>query len=239
MDCESHMLYETERDLQLEISKIDLNLFDTYPVSFVRREVHVGGCIPDLVMVYFGQDPAYNIWPRTWSYRYSYVIWLLRERGVLSKEEIASLLYAPIENIAHIIHDLTTKDIIIENDEGNLLLADYVKNIKAEVVAIEAKLRDWKEALSQAVRYKEFANISIVAMDASMVPKSNDARNEFINNQVGLWAVSPGIVEWLIYPTMREYGIGHEKEHIVMSTIIPTTQTFWSRRNRRRASNHD
>jgi hypothetical protein len=109
-------------------------------------------------------------------------------------------------------------------------------DFRANVVAVEAKLKNWRQALVQATRYKDFANVAFVAMDATMVPSKSSILETFRALQVGLCAVSLNSAEWVVHPQIREHGLGHEKEYITMSPVVPTTQRFWSRRNNRKAS---
>jgi hypothetical protein len=230
------MLYETERDLQKDLATIEFNFDKSYPVSFMRREVRVGGCIPDLVMINFKQDPANLSWPCKWNFRHSFVIWLLRRHQELSSEEIARSFFSKVEQTIPIVRDLVASNILVENINGSFSLALDVANLASLVIAVEAKLKDWRGALSQAISYKEFANITFVAMDATKAPRSTEVLNKFKTKEVGICAVSLGSIEWLVYPPTRFDDIGHQKEYLAMSATIPTTQIFWSSRNRRSAS---
>lgn len=233
------MFYQTERELQEELTSIDFNMGTSFSVSFMRREVPVGDCIPDLVLINFDEDPSSVLWPRKWNFRHSYVVWLLRNHDKLNVSEIAAHFYASVDKISPILHDLRLNDIIEEDENGFIRLSNKVGKISTQVIAIEAKLKNWREALVQAVKYKGFANIAFVAMDASAAPRSDTILNKFRDNEVGICAVSSGAIEWLVYPPTRSDGLGHQKEHLVMSASLPTTQTFWLSRKRLRASNHD
>ena len=231
------MTYRTEQDLQREIAMMDFEFYDSRYVTFSRREVPVGGCIPDLINIHFTQDPNFYSWPKKWSYKHSFAIWLLRSQD-LYLEEIASLFFEPIKKVSPIVDELLRDEIIIKSKDGKLSLSKQIEDIKADVVAVEAKLKKWRQALSQAIRYKDFANIVLVAMDATMIPRTDQAIQAFQNEAIGLCAISHGTIEWLVYPKRRLQGIGHEKEYLVMSATIPTTQRFWSRRNNLTASAH-
>ena len=218
------MLYKSERDLQIELTKLDFNFFEAHPVSFYRREVSVGGCIPDLVSVYFKQDPASKNWPHKWSYKHSFIIWLIKNRKNPSLQEIVSYSYELPEKLLPILNELLANGLIKELDDGSFQVSNQINQLNAEVVAVEA------------ICYKAFANIVFVAMDAVAIPRSLDVIQEFKMQQVGLCAISRGSIEWVVDPVSRQQGIGHEKEYLVMSATIPTTQRFWARRNNRKAS---
>jgi hypothetical protein len=230
------MFYARERDLQEELSHISFDFYDSHPVSFSRREFRVGGCIPDLVSIHFTHDPSSFNWPSKWSYRHSYFVWLLKEQEKLTLEQTASLTFTPVKKTRVILDELCKSGVVTKDSQDVFSVASYMKKFDAEVIAIEAKLRKWRDALSQAIRYKDFANIVFVAMDADTVPRYHNILDKFEAEQVGLCAVYPGgMIEWLVSPGERQHGIGHEKEYLVMSASIPATQKFWARRNDRSA----
>lgn len=58
------------------------------------------------------------------------------------------------------------------------------------VVSIEAKLRDWRRALRQAYRYREFSNQSWVLMDAYRVTPALAQIQQFVRSGVGLASIN-------------------------------------------------
>lgn len=73
-------------------------------------------------------------------------------------------------------------------DKGNGI---YIKNrqpraLCTSVVAIEAKLKDWKKALWQATRYKTFANESWVVLDRRYSRPAISNLTEFKKFNIGL-----------------------------------------------------
>jgi hypothetical protein len=189
--------------------------------------------------VHFNGEPGIQVWPKRWSYRHSFVVWLLREWGELSIPVIVKLSYESQERTMPVISDLLNSGFVIQIKNGALILSTPIREMQTNVMAVEAKLRNWREALSQAKRYKDFANTVFVAMDASTTPNSPDILSLFKNEQIGLCAVAPGLVNWLIFPETRLQVPSHEKEYIVMSATNPVTQTLWSRRKYRKASYQD
>lgn len=230
------MFFKTERDLQLELAALDFPLFQSDCEAYSRREVRVGGCIPDLIHVSFTKKLDVPAWPKRWSYKHSYITWLLRQHEDLYIHEIAGLMYVPSERIKPILNNLVESEILCETPKGTLSLSRSMKNIRGHVLAVEAKLRNWREALSQAITYKNFANTVFVAMDATSVPYQPDILSIFENEDIGLCAVSPGSTEWLVEPFTRFKVASHQKEYLMMSVANPNTQILWSRRNDSKAS---
>lgn len=66
------------------------------------------------------------------------------------------------------------------------------------VMAIEAKLTDWKSGLSQAMTYKQYSDYVYVAIDESCY--SHVDRQLFKDNNVGLFLVGKGYVKKVITP---------------------------------------
>lgn len=54
------------------------------------------------------------------------------------------------------------------------------------IVAIEAKLRDWRSAVRQAYRYREFSNQSWVLMDTARISPALDQLPLFVRSGIGL-----------------------------------------------------
>ncbi len=232
------MSYKTEKDLQLELFATDFEFFDSCPVFFKRREVRVGECIPDLVSIHFHEDVSYHTWPKKWSYQYSYIVWLLRRWKCLTPQDIASLAYDEEKRIGLLIDHLIKNDIAFERETGEIMLSEKTLSVKAEVVAVEAKLRNWRDALSQAMRYKDFADLVIVAMDASNAPIEENIVKMFDEQKIGLCGVTHGLVNWIVYPRKQAVKLGHEKEYLVLSATMPSTQILWDKRNCLNASYH-
>lgn len=61
-----------------------------------------------------------------------------------------------------------------------------------EIVAIEAKLRDWKRALAQADRHLDYAHRSWVLLDASRATRAIENLDKFKRLNVGLITQLPG-----------------------------------------------
>jgi hypothetical protein len=76
--------------------------------------------------------------------------------------------------------------------------------IVKRIIAVEAKLTDWKRAISQACRYQRFANQTWVILDASRAKGAISARDHFQRLNVGLKVITPlGIVRTYVRPRIR------------------------------------
>lgn len=98
--------------------------------------------------------------------------------------------------------------------EHNYLKVDkrndaYIRNHEyliglEEVVAIEAKLSNWKRGLYQAYRYKQMSNYSYVALDEQYIHRAIANIHEFERSGVGLIEVKDRNIVVHYSPTRRE-----------------------------------
>jgi hypothetical protein len=165
-DKQKEGMFRFERDLQMELASLDLNLSGTYTKTFYRREVPVGACIPDVIYVRFANIPDPYLWPRQWTFRHSSAIWLLRKESVMTLDELATSFYEPPNGmIKKTMQDLVHSGAVIEAQHQHFSLSPAMRAINAEVIAGEAKLSRWPRALEQAQDYLRFADKVFVAMD--------------------------------------------------------------------------
>ena len=98
------------------------------------------------------------------------------------------------------------------------------------MVAIEAKLCRWRDALRQAETYTQFADRVVVAMDLHGVPRASSAASLFRKRGIGLCGLSPHATEWLVRPESNPDCRGPEWEYLVATAPAPSAQTLWSLR---------
>lgn len=79
------------------------------------------------------------------------------------------------------------------------LVKEY-EYILEDVIAIEAKLKNWKRALEQAKRYKKFANLSYVLLDEVNIGPALKNIREFKNSNIGLLSLSAGQLKTYCLP---------------------------------------
>jgi hypothetical protein len=219
-----------ESDLQFHLTTLNWFCDLTYPITFQKREVRVGGCIPDLICVGVAVDPPHEIRGHNWSYRHSHIVWILRKEGPLKDVAIANRCYTHLsKQFLKALTDLLKNGVIYKLDNETFDLSPVVKSLETEVVAIEAKLKHWREAFQQALGYQAFADRVIVAMSAESTPDDPEILSEFVDAGIGLCAVTTQAVEWRTYPRK---GIPHasQREYIVTSAISRSDQQLWSRR---------
>jgi len=216
--------------LQVSLAQRDLGLDSSFPVTLIRREVPVGPCIPDLVYVRFLEMPLPSLWPTRWTYRHTYILWLLRRWKRLRLKTIAAHVYEPLEKVSTVLDELTESGAVAVLDTGAFTLSPQMSKLRAEVISVEVKLYRWKEALDQARKYKQFSDRTFVAMDKSRIPSSLEAIKAFRKLHVGLCAVSEETIDWIVPPHAAHPKFGPDKEYLVSAAASSSSQMLWSLR---------
>jgi hypothetical protein len=223
-------IFSSERELQVKLASSIAPLVDATYETRVRREMPVGRCIPDLLAVSFEPTSAGNLWPSTWSYRHACIVAALRRASPLRLTTLAAHVYETEESAAMFIGHLLRSGAIRETSAGALYLSPEMRNLRTQVVAVEAKLARWSEALEQAVSYRAFADRVIVAMDAGLFDSTDmHLVGQFRRRGVGLCVVDQTGLR-SIHSGRREIRASPEREYVSSSVFLNRTQTAWIRR---------
>lgn len=73
-----------------------------------------------------------------------------------------------------------------------------IKDSKNKIIAVEAKLSKWREALHQAYRCSSFANYSYVLLPCEKIAAAKKYQEEFIRRNVGLCTIIGGEIQIII-----------------------------------------
>lgn len=91
--------------------------------------------------------------------------------------------------------------LVIQISRYNYKATNWVEALPPHLIAIEAKLSKWQEALEQAVSNKGFSSISFVALAKDNVVISRSIRNCYEVNGIGLLVVDyEGHIEEIVSP---------------------------------------
>jgi hypothetical protein len=165
----------------------------------VIRETAVNGVIPDLLIASWAYPPR-----STSKSKMTYV-----DRCVLAYLCALPLNSASAENQLridlHLSHGALRLSLDRLSREKKVLLtptglyrATIFQQPDMEIIAVETKLKKWREALAQAVVYKAFADRSYVILDSSQVKADQKLQTSFADAGVGLILFSKeGSVHWL------------------------------------------
>ena len=155
------------------------------------REPTIGSVVPDLLLGAWPERrrPA----PRGRSTTVeAHVAALLEREGALPAEEIVSRLHLTLEVGARSLRALARRGVLAPvrtgPRAGALTLAPSARTAGLEIVAVELKLRRWREALAQAERYRAFADRAYVVIDGAQIAATSAVRTLFERAGVGLLA---------------------------------------------------
>ena len=89
----------------------------------------------------------------------------------------------------------------IEEPKGLFGIPDLLL-FNGHIIAIEFKLRNWKQAIKQAYRYKSFSEESYVLLDRDYVEKAKENIDIFTKFNIGLAAVDENKIEFYYRPKL-------------------------------------
>lgn len=165
---------------------------------FQMQEVTVGSVIPDIVCIALPkqyEEDITNYHPEI----DTLIISDLLENGPSTASDISSRIFARETTTKTSLERLHKKEAVaqIESDyfkvRRKTLLYDY------HIVSIEAKLRNWRQALKQAITYLDFSHMSYIALPTTIASKSI-VQEHCRAEAIGLIAVGNNSTEVLFKP---------------------------------------
>ncbi len=158
----------------------------SFQATYVRRAV--GQVIPDLLSISGPRNPV-PLRMRGLSNLDAAIVSLLLIGRPLQPRTIADRLYAGLHQVQSRLNKLSSSGVIVTNPTGSFVMAPSIFQDGFHVVAVEAKLSRWREALAQAVTYRAFANRVFVALPEAVVYSKTgllaEARGSSIDTDVG------------------------------------------------------
>lgn len=102
------------------------------------------------------------------------------------------------KQVHNIIDKYITMELIEDLGTDNFYVKNRLNPAISEFYAIEAKLKDWKNGFYQAMRYKNFAQRSFLALSSDFLHRVDT--NLLIENNIGLISVSQEKTQIIINP---------------------------------------
>ncbi|MBS1983431.1 MAG: hypothetical protein JST16_04595 [Bdellovibrionales bacterium] len=150
----------------------------------VLREPDLGLIIPDLLVgVCKGRTPPLRA---RCSVVEAYIVALLEAGQTWRVSELERELYLTSAVAERSLRRLARLQIVNDNRRGGWSLSACAHSRIVEIIAVEAKLRRWRDALVQAVEYQEFADRSFVVLDGNQTRESASLRKLFRSAGIGL-----------------------------------------------------
>jgi DNA-binding MarR family transcriptional regulator len=150
------------------------------------REASVGSVVPDMLVGIIRKRPSLLARQR-FSTVESAVLALLENTGPLLQSDIEASLYLPSETCERTLRRLSSVGAVRDAPSTGWRISSQVSTTGMEIIAIEAKLRLWKQALAQACSYLSFADRAYVVLDGNQVARTHEMAPAFRQAGVGLW----------------------------------------------------
>ena len=185
------MTFKYEKDLVNELVKI---LQDEYNIKYVVRELQNGKNIADVVYSKELQRDFAIFDEYIDSYYYFNEIIINKKKNI---DELDIQNKELLKKFKKFLKKLEKAGYItIKNNRIHVI--KKVDIASKNVVAIEAKLSDWKSGLNQALAYKQYSDYVYVAIDECCYKKIDIKL--FENNNVGLILVGKGHIKKVLNP---------------------------------------
>lgn len=152
----------------------------------ILSEQQVGMCIPDLLVV--RAKPGEDRTPLRLGYFDCALIAAALKAGSVTVADLAASTYSAPEQIGKRVLRLVKLGLMSERSGGIRVPANTLPT-GVHVVAVEAKLTRWREAISQARDYLTFANEAYIAMPANVIARNARALAACAEVGVGVIAV--------------------------------------------------
>jgi hypothetical protein len=169
--------FRFERDMVKFIASYLPQVFEAQQgqKTLLIREQAVGTVIPDLMFgIWSGDLPrcsGFNAVSR------QIFTWLSVQKRVDSEKQLREELFVSEKAVGAAVSVLKRAGAIAKYDSGELeVRPDFNIFGAIHIVAIEMKLKRWREALAQAIEYRAFANEAYVALDRTQV-RVNDVHD--------------------------------------------------------------
>jgi hypothetical protein len=153
----------------------------------IYPEVPVRQCIADLVLIHASSEPESKRARVT--YFEAAILSFLLDRGTSHIETIADELFASMTSIESRAARLARLGLVDITASGVRATGRHMPG-DVRIVAIEAKLARWREAIVQASSYRIFANQSYIALPGDVFERSSNIWSTCESAGVGALSVS-------------------------------------------------
>lgn len=171
----------------------------------VVHELTVGHSIADIVILRRA-GAACCLWPEgPLSVVESAILSSLRRLGTSSADEIAQDVFMQAEPVRLLLLGRLSNWSLVRNHAGGFRTSKAWVS-QSEIIAIEAKLTRWRDAIDQAVAYRRYADRSFVLLPMENAVIAAQHKDAFTKAGVGLLAYGDGRV-------VRVFPSPKAKEH--------------------------
>ena len=182
-------MFINEKEL---VDKLVLSLQENFGAHYILRELRSGNNIADVVyatdinrnnIVFDEYFNAYYYFDKIYSHEKISI-----EDTKISDEMLNKKFHRFLKRLEKLGY--------IQIDDDYIISVRNVDAVTKNLVAIEAKISDWKAGLEQAMRYKQYANEVYVALSSEYISKVDVQQFKDLN--IGLMSVSSEELKILI-----------------------------------------
>lgn len=172
---------------------------------FVLREFDCANGIADMVLVELGKTNSRSARLGNITPRWLYALHALPYRKVFDLDSFVEMTGVTKRRAQIAMREYETAGFCKPGKVANTWNKVWEpRPIATKIFAVEAKLRDWRRALAQAIRYKDFAHASWVLLDEAFVFPAAQNLNEFRRCNVGVAACDlQGNISVLFRPNIQ------------------------------------
>lgn len=223
----SHSGFASERELQTLLADQSEQLFALPNKTLVvGREVHASACIPDLVCVRLGKNsPTANTFSRRWTFFHAHVVRSLLT-GEMTMTSLSRALYIPEPKLRVVVDELTSSGLVRFGQDGMLRVKSRRFWSSTDLVAVEAKLERWKEAIDQALSYRCFAErVAIAIPESTYLDNPHEILDRTRRCGVGLCIARPNESRWVVRPRKESAFLTGQRECVLASVLTRFSYT--------------
>jgi hypothetical protein len=171
----------------------------------VVQEPALGPRIPDLLVGVWNDRPA--ALPARLTYVDAAILALFDKAEHLSLADVTAHLHLSSDAGGRHIARLAKFGLLEAVSENAYSLRHEFRSRSVEIIAVEVKLRRWREALAQAVDYLRFSDRAYVVLDAAQSTVREDVERAFAQTGVGL-ILQRGDDLQEVLPAIRRHATG-------------------------------
>jgi hypothetical protein len=165
-------------------------------------EQAVGAVIPDFIYVRTDELPAGRVSHNLTRIEAAIVALVLQRNG-LDILTLAETLFSTPSRLEPRLSVLRKKGVLVLEASGSYRTADPFDVERRHIVAVEAKLTRWQDALEQAVSYLTFANESYIALPHDLLTRRPGIAEEASARGIGVIGVRPDSAEHISQAVRR------------------------------------
>ena len=191
-----------------------LNILDA--THRVINQMQIGMRIPDLLVVAAKENQ--ELAPLRLTYFECAIIATTIQSGQTTVANLAAHTYAPAKDVAKRVNRLIRLGLIASNAGSDQLRVARALPAGLRIIAVEAKLSRWKDALNQAKHYQTFANESYIAMPAQVIGRNATALAACADVGIGVIAVDALEASILLRAT-RHHPVSPEWVRLICNSV--------------------